>query len=134
MLIHRLWVGLVLSLSLIACATGTTTPREWVPPSGEPGATRLPPNLPAGAGPWVTILDPQENATVNTTPITLIGQAAPGTIITFNNEIVVVDQTGEFSVMLELDEGPNVIEIVASDAAGNETTANWVITYDPPSP
>ena len=82
-------------------------------------------------GLWVTILSPQENSTVNTAQITLVGQAAPGTVITFNDEIVVVDQTGEFSVMLSLTEGPNLIEIVASDMEGNEITGEWIATYDP---
>jgi hypothetical protein len=70
---------------------------------------------------------------VNTAEITLVGQAAPGTIITFNDEIVIVDSSGEFNVIVPLIEGPNAIEIVASDPEGHETTAEWVVTYDPQS-
>lgn len=67
---------------------------------------------------------------VNAPQVEITGQAAPGTVITFDDEIVIVDQSGQFAVTVPLDEGPNAIQMVASDAEGNETTFELTVTYD----
>jgi len=79
------------------------------------------------------ILSPEAEAVVNVPEVEVIGEAAPETVVTLNEAIVVVDESGTFSVTLLLDEGPNEIEIVASDLEGNELSFILEVTYDPES-
>lgn len=79
------------------------------------------------------IISPEDNAVVNTPEVVVQGEAQPETVITLNDVIVVVDQTGIFSATVLLEEGPNVIEIVTSDINGNEADFEHIVTYDPES-
>jgi hypothetical protein len=79
------------------------------------------------------ILSPEDEAVVNVPEVEVIGEAEPETVITLNDEIVVVDESGTFSVTLLLDEGPNEIEVVASDLEGREISLELEVTYDPES-
>jgi hypothetical protein len=46
-------------------------------------------------------------------------------------EIANVDQNGNFSVTVNLEEGPNLIEVVASDQLGNEKSSSIAVIYVP---
>ena len=114
---------IIFGLGIILCACVGRTPTPTIaPPSG--GAIVVP------GEPQIIIFSPQENSVVNAPQVEITGQAAPGTVITFDDEIVVVDQSGQFAVTVPLDEGPNAIQMVASDAEGNETTFELTVTYD----
>jgi hypothetical protein len=83
-------------------------------------------------GPLSVILENiVDNAVVQTSQFTLSGTADPETVISFDDQIVLVGQDRSFSLALALEEGPNMIEITASDPAGNTNTAYLTITYDP---
>jgi hypothetical protein len=56
-----------------------------------------------------------------------------GLVITINEDILLVDETGVFSATVPLEEGPNAIQIVASDAVGNEESLELIVTYEPES-
>ena len=62
----------------------------------------------------------------------LNGQAAPETVLSVNDDqILVVGEDGKFSIPLTLDEGPNLIQITASDAEGNTLDMEISILFDP---
>lgn len=83
-------------------------------------------------GPLSVIIQyPPDNSTVQTDRVELTGEADPGTVISIDDEIVVVGQDRKFSVPLALEEGPNVFEITASDPDGNQATVYLTVTYDP---
>jgi len=42
-----------------------------------------------------------------------------------------VDQDGNFSVTVNLEEGPNIIEVVASDQLGHEKSYSIAVIYVP---
>lgn len=69
---------------------------------------------------------------VNESRYFVSGKAPSGTVISINDEIAVVDQSQEFSSWLSLEDGPNLIEIVASDADGNEVSFMLTVTYNTP--
>jgi hypothetical protein len=46
---------------------------------------------------------------------------------------VLVDETGIFSITVPLEEGPNLIQIVASNVGGNEASIDLIVTYEPES-
>ena len=80
---------------------------------------------------WVRLFSPQDESVVNTPQISLTGQAPTETIITVNDEIAIVSDDQSFSIPLDLQEGPNVLECIASDLDGNEVTFIITITYEP---
>ena len=114
------WLAL---LGLSACA-GAAPPENTAPIT--PTAGYLIP------GPVkVVLFAPLAQATVNTPYVDVVGQAAPETVLSLNDELVVVDATERFTVRVPLLEGPNLIQGLASDLEGNETVFELVITYDP---
>ncbi len=78
------------------------------------------------------ILSPEPDAVVNVPQVNVTGQGTPGAVVTLNEAILIIDATGAFSVTLPLVEGPNLIEIEASDASGNGTYLELTVTYEPP--
>ncbi len=80
---------------------------------------------------WVKILSPEDGATVTTQKVKIIGQAPPETVITVDDEIIVVPQDQSFEVEIVLQEGSNLIEIVASDLSGNEIYIPLTVVYEP---
>ncbi len=145
------WNALALALlfPLLGCQiiTGAGTPTS-TPPAGEapsPPATQggNVPVTPAlsvtetsiptvsSAVLWVKILSPLDGAVVDTPQIEVLGSAPADTVITMDDQILIVGADGQFRASLSLDEGPNVIEIVASDAQGHEVTSTLTVTYEP---
>lgn len=51
--------------------------------------------------------------------------------MTINDDIIIVGPDGRFQSIVTLDQGPNIIEIVASDDLGNEQTIDLDIDYEP---
>jgi len=80
---------------------------------------------------WVKILSPLDGAVVDAPQIEVQGSAPTDTVVTIDDQILIVGADGQFRASLSLDEGPNVIEIVASDAQGNEVTSTLTVIYEP---
>jgi hypothetical protein len=74
---------------------------------------------------------PQDNSTVNTAQIEVTGVASPGAVVTVNEIILIAGADGKFSTTVSLDQGPNLIEVVASDDSGSETSVELTVTYEP---
>ena len=80
---------------------------------------------------WLQVLSPQDEAVVNTPQVDVTGSAPAGAVISINDEILIVGDEGQFKTTVSLDEGPNLIEIIASDDNGNETSLILSVTYEP---
>jgi hypothetical protein len=80
---------------------------------------------------WVHLFSPQDEAVVQTAQIAVAGQAPVETVISLNDEIYVVSADQSFTIPINLEEGPNVLEFVASDLSGNEVTFILTVTYEP---
>ena len=61
------------------------------------------------------------------------GEPLPGVtvVIPGTSQGSVSDQNGNFSVNIYLEEGPNLVEVIASDQYGNENSVTIVVTYVP---
>jgi len=77
------------------------------------------------------IISPQDETVVNTSQVDVIGSGPAGTVVSVNDEILLVGADGQFKTTITLDEGPNLIEIIASDESGNEIPLLLTITYEP---
>lgn len=79
---------------------------------------------------WVHLFSPQDEAIVQTPQIFITGQAPEDTVISLNDDIFVVSADQSFNFPMNLDEGPNVLEFVASDLDGNEVTFILTVNYE----
>lgn len=116
-----------LSPGVQATAGAPAVAASPAPASAQPGAN---PTLVSGSL-WLNIVSPQDQAVVNVAQIELVGQAPANTVISVNDQILIVGPEGQFTVGVPLVEGPNVIEIIASDAGGNEIDTNVTVFYQP---
>ena len=81
------------------------------------------------------ITQPIDGAQVSTSAVLVTGKTIPGAVVSVSIddtvEIANVDQNGNFSVTVNLEEGPNLIEVVASDRLGNEKSSSIAVIYVP---
>ena len=134
----------VLAITLACMAAPAAAPQATQPPAASalPGvptetASAVQSAQP-GAGPtlgsgslWLNIVSPLDQAVVNVAQIEVVIQAPPDTVVTVNDEILIVGPEGQFTTAVSLAEGPNAIEIVASDSEGNEIDAILTVLYQP---
>ncbi len=145
---HVLAFLTVMLLSVTACSpTLTPIPPATLPPASAPTDASVPGAQPANpatapAGPStgqpsnsgpvsLEVLSPLDGAVVNTPQIEVSGMASAGAVVTVNDNILLVGADGQFKTILALDEGPNLIEIIASNDTGNETSVEITVTYEP---
>jgi Glucodextranase, domain B len=109
----------------------TSLPQEVIPTTDiQPTATLI--STPESSGTLsLQILSPQDEAVVTTSQVDVIGSAPAGAVVSINDEILLVGADGQFKTTISLDEGPNLIEIIASDDNGNETSLLLTVTYEP---
>ncbi len=128
-IIPMLIVGL---LTLIAACSGGGSSPAPTPAPPDAGATAIPTPTPA-AGPvaepilvplsdalFLTVTVPEDESVVSSELVTVSGKTAPDAVVSVNGVIVEVDPLGEFSASALLLEGPNTIEVVASDLTVQE--------------
>jgi hypothetical protein len=75
-------------------------------------------------GPSLTVAAPPDNATTAGTSVNVTGTATDANAlgVTVNSNPVTLDGAGAFAATVALNEGVNVITVVATDAAGNSST------------
>lgn len=83
--------------------------------------------------PKLTIDKPEDNTTVNdgTHKVTVNGITDEDAKVTINGRIAVVKSDGSFTYSMPLNDGDNVLTIIAKDPAGNETTETRKVIYKP---
>ena len=78
----------------------------------------------------LSITYPKDGALLTTNTVTLVGATRPDAIIAVLGEIIEVTPLGTFSVDITLEEGPNLLEVVATDLLGDQTFAMPVVFYE----
>ncbi|MCH8974157.1 MAG: hypothetical protein IH869_03680 [Chloroflexi bacterium] len=121
-------------LTIAACsgdeptATATATPV----PTATPTPVPTPTPTPAPDEFVLHIVEPVEAETLTTNPTLLVsGRTRVDAVVTVNDTFVDPDIDGLFSAEIPLDEGPNIIEVVASIATGEELSTVLVVIYEP---
>lgn len=79
---------------------------------------------------WLRLFTPKDGEIVNQNVINVTGQAPVETVISLGEEIFLVADEGSFSIPVILDEGPNVIELVASNVDGDTIELVLTIVYE----
>lgn len=86
----------------------------------------------AATEPFLKILSPEKNETVVSTPtFTIVGQTRADAMVSINDEFVEPDADGTFQKAINLEVGPNIIEVVASVATGQQLSEVLVVIYSP---
>jgi hypothetical protein len=80
---------------------------------------------------FLEVLEPPDETVVDTNPIRVSGSASPGAEVSVNGELIDIDREGNFVVMVELEAGPNAIEVIATDYDGNEEACILAVIYAP---
>lgn len=68
---------------------------------------------------FVEIVSPKDGVTLSSPLVKLVGKTIPNADVFVNDEEVKVNANGEFSIELTLDEGENIISVIANDENGN---------------
>ncbi|GEM_PF-936860 len=100
--------------------TGATA----VPPPVTPAATQ-----PPAQGVSLKITEPADETVVNVTPIRVSGTTDIDATVSVNGSIVEVADDGSFTSIVDLADGPNVIEVVASNPAGSQAGKTITVIY-----
>lgn len=79
------------------------------------------------AGIPLYIFWPVNDATVNSASVSVIGATSVDAVVTVNGVPAEVDVLGLFSISVTLEEGPNAIEVIASDLLGNIRSQTVVV-------
>lgn len=72
------------------------------------------------------VTGPQNESVIHASEIVVSGTTRSDAVVTINDTVAEVDEDGNFSATIALEEGPNSIEVIASDYEGNE--ASQVLT------
>ena len=118
-------------LLALACQSSLPTPTPPLPPIPTPTATPVSvqetppgpaPTIGEGAEPpalaealFLEVVSPNDETVVAEEVVTVRGTTTPSAVVSVNGYAVYVDALGSFAAPVVLTEGPNLIEVVASD-------------------
>lgn len=130
----------IITIGILGCSQASATPTP--PPTStsvSPTATAVPtataPALPT-APPTVEplsllVTEPIGDSIVNVSPIAVTGSTTPDAVVSINGESVEVNIEGAFTAQITLVEGPNVVEVVASNLQGDQESVILALIYLP---
>ena len=124
-----------------ATPTRAPTPTPTLVPSPTPTPTPTsipaPPPVPEAIQPRELLLDIsslEDNRIVRSPEIILEGQASPDATVSVNGQMLDQDNSGQFRAnqyIPPLEEGPNLIEVIASDLAGEVRSEVMTVIFTP---
>lgn len=77
----------------------------------------------------LTVSQPLNETTVYAADLVVKGQTESDAVVSVDGVTVEVDAEGKFSTTVTLEEGPNPIEVYASDFEGNEGSVFLTVIY-----
>jgi hypothetical protein len=77
----------------------------------------------------LTVTQPLDETTVHTANLVVKGQTESDAVVSVDGVTVEVDAEGKFSTTVPLEEGPNPIEVFASDFEGNQGSVFLTVIY-----
>ena len=72
---------------------------------------------------------PRDGETTTASPLLVTGVTAPNAVVSVNDEVGFADASGRFSITVPLELGPNVLEVIASQANGEQVFAIVTVLY-----
>jgi hypothetical protein len=132
----RKFLIIFIILATLAGGCIESAPESQIPekPQTAPETPAPPTESPQSPQPQELLLEvaePQDESVVNTSPIRVVGTTVLNAQVTINDQVISVDEGGNFVAMVELEEGPNVIEISAIDQQDSEANLILNLIYLP---
>jgi len=78
----------------------------------------------------LAVTQPKDESVVNTPEVVVEGTTNPDAVVSVNGTVADVDAEGKFSVTVPLEEGPNLIEVYASDFEYREASEMVTVIYE----
>ena len=120
---------LVLLVLLVTAACGqgrAPVAPTRTPTPGVPGTT---PSVPALS---LVVTAPQDEVVVKDAILRVVGRTSPDAVVSVDGRIVrTVDIEGNFSALVSLVEGPNLLEVIATDYRGGQASQVLTVVYAP---
>ena len=79
--------------------------------------------------PLLEVSTPQNESVVTSPEILVSGNTTADSVVSVNGVLVDIDAEGEFSTPFTLEEGPNYIEVIASNYEGEESSESLTVIY-----
>ena len=119
--------------SVVAPAIPTETPSVAPAiPTETPSAAPTPTPLATEGDFFLQLVEPPETEIfTDAASLNVVGRTRVDALVTINDTIVEPNIDGEFSLVVALEEGPNIIEVVASVASGDQMDLVLVVIYLP---
>jgi hypothetical protein len=131
-------VGMVLVLSftlLVLSLAGCTGPAPAQPPTRNsttpiqfPVKSAEPTQVTAVL---LSVDEPADNSVVTVSPVRVSGRTSPDAELTIDDQVIGVDDQGSFAAMVDLEEGPNAIDLVVMGVSGAEVRRTLMLMYVP---
>jgi len=80
---------------------------------------------------FLLVTEPANLTIVADQPIRIAGRTRPGTLITVNGVAVLVDGQGQFATLVQLEPGPNSIDVIARSTDGQSLSSTVSVIYTP---
>ena len=110
----------ILVLALMSALGCAKTESPSIEPTTSPASTAIETTSETSEnGFFLTVIEPADESIVNTNRVEVFGITIPGAVVSINGDLAEVDGEGNFNTVVFLEEGPNLIEVVASDVHGN---------------
>lgn len=125
-------LGLVITFGIwTANKSLKNLPQAGISPTPSPTAVSPTPTPPEANA--LTISSPDDEALINDNSVTISGQTtANSTVLVVweqDEQVVAADTSGNFSLVVDLVAGYNVITVYAYDTPGNESSKSLTVTY-----
>jgi Glucodextranase, domain B len=112
-------------LALVIGAMGCAEKKTELTPSATPSATPL----------FLEITQPPDGTQVSNSPVLVVGKTIPDAVVSASVndylQIATYTQDGQFSFAVDLEEGPDFIEVISSDPYENQASAIVSVIYNP---
>ena len=123
----------------VPSSTATPAPLSAQEETEAPAATEVPPTTAPSPTPVATegemflqlVSPPETEVFTDVGSLTVAGRTRVDAVVTIDDTIVEPNIDGEFSLDVALEEGPNIIEVVASVASGEQMDLVLVVIYLP---
>jgi len=80
---------------------------------------------------FLIVLSPLDDTVVSTPEIPVSGLTSPDAAVSINGTLISVDADGTFTTTVRLSEGPNLVEVLSSNLAGEEEYRLLSVIYIP---
>jgi len=123
----------LLILCFSSCSAQPGADQKEVPPEltspseNQPGDANAPKMFEAVSGPLTARIFSAQETTINQQKFLLEGWSNRNAVVSANDYIITTFAEDTFSIELDLEDGPNLIEVIISDYDGNEIQFELIV-------